>query len=80
MKMVGRSVRFLSAILIVLLFGVACVPPTSPTTPPIAATPPISPLATPAPASGPALTTDSLIASVAAGLPPVIQPGRAQSK
>ena len=70
MKIVGRSVRFLSAILIVLLFGVACVPPTSPTTPPIAATPPISPLATPAPASGPALTTDSLIASVAAGLPP----------
>jgi hypothetical protein len=70
MKIVGRSVRFLSASLIVLFVGVACVPSTSPAPLPVAATPPISPLATPAPASAATLTTDSLIASVAAGLPP----------
>ena len=70
MKIFGRSVCFLSAILIVLLVGVACVPPTSPAPLPVAATAPISPIATPAPASAATLTTDSLIASVAAGLPP----------
>ncbi|MCU0502821.1 MAG: DUF333 domain-containing protein [Anaerolineae bacterium] len=68
MKSVGRSVCFLSTILIVLCVGAACVAPTSPASSPIAATPPVSPLATPAPAA--ALTTESLIASVAAGLPP----------
>jgi hypothetical protein len=68
MTMVGRSVRSLSAILIVLFVGVACVPPTSPAPLPVAPIT-LSPAATPAPASGAGLTTDSLAASVAGGLP-----------
>ena len=69
MTIIGRSVRFLSVFLIVLFVGVACVPPTSPAPLPVASTT-LSPAATPSPASGAALTTDSLAATVAAGLPP----------
>ena len=69
MTIVGRSIGFLSVILIVLFVAVACVPPTLPAPLPAASTT-LSPAATPAPASRATLTIDSLVASVTAGLPP----------
>jgi hypothetical protein len=69
MTTAGQSARSLSAILLVLLTGVACVPATSPAPLPVASAPQ-SPAAAPSPAAGAALTTDSLIVSVAAGMPP----------